>query len=210
LIPDLNMIVLLSSAMLFGAALRGLGARMSMARGNSRQIEKPSRQASLAQQRALPKLRRMLPAQVAERVVASIRSTGCNGYALILADLENEVMLWCRANGVEAPPQATMLEALSATPGFRRQRTKLNKSSPEHAYVRSRQSCHGITNEYPMLYWIEDVQVMPVTGRVTRKGSTSYPCPTPVASVPGSVRTGISQRPGQCPEARPEPRRIAA
>jgi hypothetical protein len=169
-------------------------ARKAQASHSHRPSTKESVRAAVAQQRAIPKQRQMVPAQIAERVVASIRAGGLNDYAMIYADLESEVARWCRENNVAVPPAATMLEALTQTPGVRKKRTKLNKSSAEHAYVRSRQALHGITNDYPMLYWIDDVYALPVTGGVTRKGTGRHPCPNRVVAGTVTDRTGIGAR----------------
>ena len=172
--------------------------------------EKESVRAAVAQQRALPRLRKVLPGQIAERVVANIRVGGLNAYAMIPHDLDAEITNWCRENNVECPPIHTMRTAVASIPGVRSRRVRLNKSSPEHAYIRERQSVHGITNEYPTVYWIDDLpdtkEDTEQNTRVTGVRSVSDKRSSTDRTEPLTARSGKSHRPGQCPGQRPSVR----
>jgi hypothetical protein len=185
-------------------------ARKAQASHSPRPSTKESVRAAVAQQRAIPRLRKVLPGQIAERVVANIRVGGLNAYAMIPHDLDAEITNWCRENNVECPPIHTMRTAVASIPGVRSRRVRLNKSSPEHAYIRERQAVHGITNEYPTVYWIDDLpdtkEDTEQNTRVTRVRSVSDKRSTADRSDPLTARPGKSHRPGQCPGQRPSVR----
>lgn len=208
LTPDLAF--LLSAAMFLGAAGMLVCTRFAVAKGFSVTPRKTSLRAAVAQQRALPKLRRMLPAQIAERVVASIRSTGCNAFALIPEDLDDFIAKWCADNMVECPPGDTVKNLIKQIPGVRCKRIWLNKASSEHHYIRERQRIKGKPNERPTLYWISDLpdtaMDKPTDRPRTRARTVSDPCPYPVQSVQALDRTRV----GQSPVSRPVERRRAA
>jgi hypothetical protein len=197
----------LSTGSTLWAISASYSARKAQASHSPRPSTKESVRAAVAQQRALPRLRKVLPGQIAERVVANIRVGGLNAYAMIPHDLDAEITNWCRENNVECPPIHTMRTAVASIPGVRSRRVRLNKSSPEHAYIRERQSVHGITNEYPTVYWIDDLpdtkQDTEQNTRVTRVRSVSDKRSSTDRTEPLTARSGKSHRPGQCPGQRP-------
>lgn len=211
LTPD--MIVLATTAaaaMLLGVTITLVCSRFAFVGKGTAPVSKTSLRVAIAQQRALPKLRRMLPAQIAERVVASIRATGCNAFALIPEDLDDFIAKWCADNMVECPPGDTVKNLIKQVPGVKCKRIWLNKSSSEHHYIRERQRVKGKPNERPTLYWISDlpdtVMDKPTDRPKVRARAVSDPCPYPVQSVQAHDRTRV----GQSPVSRPVERRRAA
>jgi hypothetical protein len=216
LIPDLNMIVLLSSAMLFGAALRGFGSRMSMAWGNSPAPVKTDLRAAVAQQRALPKLRNMLDAQIAEYVVAEIRSSDESEYPMLAEDLDKLILQWCDKHAIRRPSPSTIREIIKTTQGVTKKRVWLNMRDYRHQFVRSRQAILGNETPRPVLYFFApidtatDTPTATVKAKQTRARTESNACLSRARPDQTRDRTGVPTRQISSPEARPEPRRIAA
>lgn len=152
-------------------------------------------------QRAI-KLRQMLPAQIAERVVGSIRTHASNIYAITPDDLDDYIKRWCADNHIEQPALGIVRELMLDVPGVRRKRIWLNAHSREHAYIRQRQAYRNRPNERPTLYWIDDRPDIPQSSDRT----VSTPCPSAVRSARTVGRTSVRQR----PVASPVERRAAA
>lgn len=109
-----------------------------------------------------PRRKVMMPAKIAERVVASVRANG-NSYAIIPEDLDDYVKRWCDENGIEQPSLSIVRELVVEVPGVRRKRIWLNKSTPEHEYIRTRLRIRGKSGERPTCYWIDDLPDIPRT-----------------------------------------------
>jgi hypothetical protein len=183
ILPDLNMIVLLSSAMLAGAALRGFGSRMSMAWGNSRQPEKPSLRTSMAHHKARPKKRVMPPAFVAHYVLDSLRYDDSENYPVLPGDLDDFIDAWCDENEVERVPKSTVREIIALSPEVTKIRTRLNLNNPAHRFVRDRQKVRQDKrgeplNDRPIIYIMANVPATePACPASDRTKDNSRPTP---------------------------------
>lgn len=144
--------------------------------------------------------RKMLPAQIAERVVASIRAASLNAMPMIPYDLDQSIERWCEQHKIELVPIGLVREEIALIPGVRRTRPWLNSNDPIHAYIRERQRFSGKEIDRPTIYWIDD---LPEHRTTDRTGSNLRPT---------SVRT---DRPSDQPKvrqggkARPEPRQTS-
>jgi hypothetical protein len=100
------------------------------------------------------------PQEVAERLVAELRSEGLIDYPFLASDLDEEIARWCDVRGVEPVPCALVRGVMATLPGVERMRPWLNQFSAEHQhirrYIRRRQRAHGEESDRPTVYMIGD------------------------------------------------------
>lgn len=205
--------IVLSAGTLLGIAATSLCARWSPSPAVS---QKPSLRASVAQQRSLPKLRNMLDAQIAEYVVAEIRSSDESEYPMLAEDLDGMILQWCDKNSIRRPSPSTIREIIKTTQGVTKKRVWLNMRDYRHQFVRSRQAILGNETPRPVLYFFAPMDTETATTTVTVKApktrvrSESNARLSRVQTDRTQDRPAVQSRPNTGPEARHETRRIAA
>lgn len=205
----LELVGLCAVSALWGASILArtrLCVRFASAGESVLRVHKAGLRQTVERQRRLPKLKVMLPVQIAERVVASIRANCANLYPITPDDLDDEILRWCAAHGIERPCPGVVREEIAMLAGVRRKRVWLTGARPMHAYIRERQRIRGKPNDRPTLYWIDDlpdvVMDRPMDTLMDVRPGVSIPRPSPVQSVQTRVRPQVDVRPDTCPKVR--------
>lgn len=176
--------IMLSAAMMLGAAGMLVCARLAFARGNLPAPSKTSIRAAVVQQKARPKKRVMAPAFVAHYVLDNLRYDDSEDHPLLPGDLDDFIDQWCDDNGVERVAKATVREIIAQkTSMVTKVRTRLNMDNPAHRWVRQRQIARGEPlNDRPTIYIMANTP------------ATEEACPAPVRAeanaCPSPARAG--------------------